>query len=365
MSRIAVLALACAALATTGRALAQAPAAEQVALLPPAVEHGLSRRLAMHSQQAMHDFALDRGFALIDARKLNKLSASLRDCKDAGCMPGVHRALGADHVIAVELKRAAGGPLLHAQWNDAAFVAYTSDVALAASTIDAAETAGQDVMRALVEKQRRGPGPWLSIAGTPLDALAEVNGKAAGRVPFLGRVAPGSARLIVRKEGYSEHVETISVGEAADEYVRVRVALTPKRAVSAAELRPLTRDQLAAKSVEPKSIAAAPAFGASMRDDGDADQDRSPSFHPADIAIGSALVLGGVALAIGPAQSWARDGKCWDPPDCSERVEFSRGQQIQLAGGAALAITGLLWALVLEPIGRASAPDHHATDRGD
>lgn len=360
MSRIAVLALACAALATPGVALAQAPAAGQVALLPPTVEHGVSRRLAVRALQAMHDFALDRGFALIDARKLNALSPPQRDCKDAGCMPGVHRALGADHVIAVALKRAPGGPLLHAQWNDAAFVAYTADVALAASTTDAAETAGQDAMRRLVEKQRRGPGPWLSIAGTPLDAMVEINGKAAGRVPFLGRVDPGPARVVVRKEGYAEHVETISVGEAADEYVRVRVALMPKRAVSAAALRPLTRDQLAAKSVTDKPIGAASAFGAPVHDDDVQDADRSPSFHPADIAIGSALMLGGVALAIGPAQSWARDGKCWDPPDCSQRVQFDGGQQLQLAGGAALAITGLLWTFVLKPIGHLSA-----SDRGD
>jgi hypothetical protein len=358
--RIVALALGCTALAVTSHVLAQAPANQQVALLPAGVERGLSRQLATHALRAMHDCVLDRGYALTDASKLNKLSPALRDCKDARCMPRVHRALGADHVIAIELKRAAGGPLLHAQWNDSALVAYTADVALAASTTDAAETAGQEATRMLLEKQRRGPGPWLSIAGTPLDAMVEIGGKAAGRIPFLGRVDPGPTRVIVRKEGYEEHVESVNVGDAADEYVRVLVALVPKRAVSASGLRPLTRDQLAAKATEAEPLVAAPAIDARVRDDGEGDAKSTSSFHPADVVIGSALMLGGAALAIGPVQSWARDGKCWDPPQCSQRIDFDRGQQLQLAGAAALVITGLLWAFVIEPIGHATA-----ADRGD
>jgi hypothetical protein len=343
----------------TGHAHAESPAGGQVALLPAIIDRGVNRQLGPHALRAMQDFLLDHGYALVDARKLNNLPAALRGCKDQRCMPKVHRALGADHVIAVELHRADAGTALHLQWNDAGFVAYTSEVTLATATADAAENAGQEALRAALEKQRRGPGPWLSIAGTPDNAVVEINGKAVGTIPFLGRVDPGPTRVVVRKEGYEEHAAKVDVADAADAYQRLRVALTPKHAVSAAELRPLTREQLAAKGEDPKAIVALPAADERMRDDASDDGSGAPSFHPADVVIGSAFVLGGIALAIGPAQTWARDGKCWNPPECTQRVQFDGAQQAQLAGGIALAVVGVLWTFVLKPIGHASAPDHH------
>jgi hypothetical protein len=351
--------LCCAALAVSARAFAQAQA-RHAAVLPAGAGPGVSHRLAAHAQRAMQDFLLDRGYALVEARALNRLPASLRDCKDKRCMPAVHRALAADEVIALELRRGGSASSLCAQWNDAGFVAYTSEIALAANTSDAAEDAGQEAIRALLEKARRGPGPWLSIAGTPDGAAVEIDGKVAGSVPFLGRVEPGRARVVVRKEGYAPFEHDVQVGEAADDYQRLRVALTPKHAVQVAALRPLTREQLAGKSSEPKSIVSRAAPDARVQDYGDEGEASAPAFHPADVAIGAAMMLGGAALAIGPAQTWARDGKCWDPPDCTQHVDFDRSQQLQLVGAGVLAVTGLLWTFVVKPIGHATAPDVHA-----
>src|SRR5262245_26366405 len=102
--------------------------------MPASVDRGVSHKLAASALRAMQDFLLDRGYELVDAARLSRLSAAQRNCREQTCMAGVHRALGADHVIAVQLRRLDAGTTVQARWNDAAFATYRGEAQLASDT---------------------------------------------------------------------------------------------------------------------------------------------------------------------------------------------------------------------------------------
>lgn len=84
--------------------------------------------------------------------------------------------------------------------------------------------------RALLEArsyQLLGPGPWLSVDGTPAGADVLIDGNLVGKLPYRASVAAGSHELVVREAGYSRYNKALEVPADDSEKLQLRVALEP------------------------------------------------------------------------------------------------------------------------------------------
>jgi PEGA domain len=163
------------------------------------------------------------------------------------------------------------------------------------------------------ERMRRGPGPWLELAGHPAGATITVDGQAAGALPRQVKVTGGLHRVVVSHPGFEPFDETVTVARNPDALKHVSVAL--HRAV-------------------PPAATDAPVTARTER-------------SPLNYAIAGAAAAVAVVLAIGPVRSALDDGECGrvERDRCTGVVEFDAGQALQLAaagllfaGGATVAI---------------------------
>jgi len=177
------------------------------------------------------------------------------------------------------------------------------------------ETAVLEAYRSAREKQIKGVGPWLTVRGEPQGAQILVDGHVWGPMPHKDAVEPGMHTVIVRKNGYEESNQSVSVGDHSDSEavveVKLRLASTPNTQVAA----------------EPKK--------------GEAKATRRSVWNY--VIGGAAIGLGG-AYASGGGLSLARDGdSCGDGYAC----EASPGATVRLVGGlvgVAAGVAVCIWA---------------------
>lgn len=84
--------------------------------------------------------------------------------------------------------------------------------------------------RAMLEArsyQLLGPGPWLSVVGTPEGAEVLVDGQRVGELPHRGTIVAGHHDVVVREAGYVKHRESIEVPDQKSRRVELKVALEP------------------------------------------------------------------------------------------------------------------------------------------
>jgi hypothetical protein len=136
-----------------------------------------------------------------------RTKAQFHGCDDAGCAAAYAQALEVDFAVLVQLfepdtEHVTGS--LRAAIVTAQGVRYGAEVETGAVGMHAA------VARALAsayERYRRGPGPWLTVAG-PEGSEARIDERAATLLPFTDRYAPGEHHVRVT----SEHGELLYDG---------------------------------------------------------------------------------------------------------------------------------------------------------
>ena len=84
--------------------------------------------------------------------------------------------------------------------------------------------------RAMLEArsyQLLGPGPWLSLVGTPEGAEVLVDGQRVGELPYRGAIAVGQHEVVVREAGYLKHAQSVVVPDDQSRRVEQKLALEP------------------------------------------------------------------------------------------------------------------------------------------
>jgi hypothetical protein len=159
-------------------------------------------------------------------RRLGRRSP-LRDCARADCGLELRRALAVDLVAGVALLPDAGGERPTSAIVtilDASGAAFDATAPITANDLPAAIAAAYTQAR---ERQRRGPGPWLRIEGTPAGAVVAIDGTDEGVLPFQERVAAGEHVVRVTLTGHRAHEERVRVAPGAGTEVRLNVRLEP------------------------------------------------------------------------------------------------------------------------------------------
>lgn len=156
------------------------------------------------------------------------LDEAQRACApNTDCMSDVRGALGVELLAGLILwgsaEARASPRTVHATLLDASGVRYLGTAEVARGV----PTAVRDALRAAREAQRRGPGPFLDVAGTR-GAIAELDGAALGSLPLEAvRVEPGEHQLRVHLEGYETQTLTVAIGDDPSRTTRVEVELQP------------------------------------------------------------------------------------------------------------------------------------------
>lgn len=170
--------------------------------------------------------------------------------------------------------------------------------------------------RAAREKQIKGVGPWLTVRGEPVGAQVLVDGMVWGPLPHKDAVQPGIHTVVVRKNGFEESNQSVTVGDHSDAEAVVEIKLKRENAAGG----------LAATDGE-------------AADKGEQRGRRSIWNY---IAGGAAIAVGGV-YAGGAAVSLAKDGDV----SGDYRYEASTGTKLKLAAGlvgVAAGVTLCIWA---------------------
>jgi hypothetical protein len=78
-----------------------------------------------------------------------------------------------------------------------------------------------------VAKYLQGPGPWIVVEGSPLEAKVLIDGAEVGRVPDRFRVEPGDHEVTLEHEGYEPETHTVSVQPGPASEAVLQVELSP------------------------------------------------------------------------------------------------------------------------------------------
>jgi hypothetical protein len=85
-------------------------------------------------------------------------------------------------------------------------------------------------------KQKEGPGPWLTVSGSPEGAMVYVDGKEYGALPFTKRhIDAGEHRFEVRADSYTSDLRTLTVEGDVEHIAKVQVDLVRLTPVAAGE----------------------------------------------------------------------------------------------------------------------------------
>lgn len=79
----------------------------------------------------------------------------------------------------------------------------------------------------IVAQRARGPGPWLVVKGTPIDAAVRLDGQVIGVVPLRRRISGGEHVLVVSADGFADHNDTVWIDSDAGATKEVQVELEP------------------------------------------------------------------------------------------------------------------------------------------
>ena len=155
-------------------------------------------------------------------------SASAKLGCDQACGAGLISAASADLSAWVHLRRVdaahSGADTATVTLQDAAGHRFEGFADLRDGDVRDATT------RALLEArsyQLLGPGPWLSLVGTPEGAEVLVDGQRVGELPYRGAVAPGQHEVVVREAGYVKHAQSVELPDEQSRRIELKVALEP------------------------------------------------------------------------------------------------------------------------------------------
>jgi len=277
--------------------------AERVMVLPLRSEVALDATVRAEAQDAL-------AYALNAERFEVAMDVASEPCPDAACVAVRLGEAGAQHAVELVLWRAPEGAISGVsvsilertgeRFSEGAQVA--SDGGLRDAVIRATHGAA--------ERQRRGPGPWLEVQGSPDGAAITIDGQAAGALPRRVKVSGGLHRVVVSSGGYEPLEQTITVPRNPDALKLLEVELRVAR---------------------------------------DAGDRGSPTIEssPWNYAIAGVAVAAGVVLGIGPIRSAAQDGECGRKRSgvCTGVVTFDGGEGAQLAGAGLLVAGGVAFAI--------------------
>jgi hypothetical protein len=305
--------------------------AQTVAILPPKIDPQVAPAEAKATLARIAAHLRQQGFTTLDSTAVQqKLSAKLRTCAEPDCARRTLEPLAADIALLVSLFPSldGAGPSASLELVDKAGVSYSGAEASHPDTNPVIA-----VLDDAIARQRRGPGPWLTVQGEPRGADVLVDGKPVGVLPrCTGRVEPGTAHVVVREAGYKQLNALIDIGSNLDDNKVVDVKLEP-------EALPSLATPLAMRGTDEKaqSLGDRAALDANA-DDGTHGERRATA---PDYVLGGSLALGGLLLAsIDPIQTAAKSGQCADP-DCRTLYSFSTRSAIEVASGAALVLLGV------------------------
>jgi len=91
---------------------------------------------------------------------------------------------------------------------------------------DAIGEAAQTALGDALSRRVLGPGPWLSVRGTPLGARITVDGDERGGIPARLRVEAGLHQVVVESPGYATETQTVRVAGRVDSETVVEVELS-------------------------------------------------------------------------------------------------------------------------------------------
>jgi hypothetical protein len=306
--------------------------AQTVAILPPAVDPGITQAEAKATVEQIAAHLRAQGFVTIDPAVVQrKIPRALQACTRSDCARDSIEPLAADLALLLSLFPEGDTAKVSVSLAlvDKAGVSYAG---AAGSEHGKASIVG--ALDDAIARQRRGPGPWLTIQGEPRGADILINGKPVGQLPrYTGRVDLGVSHLVVHEPGYKELNTMIDAGQSLDGSKVIDVKLDPAPLPSLAA--PIAIRSNGAPD-DPHTRAALDAGDA--RED-DPTRSRRRATAP-DYVLGGVLALGGVMLAtIDPIQAAAKSGDCADA-SCRRLYTFSTRSTIEVAGGAALVVLG-------------------------
>lgn len=253
-------------------------------------------------------------------RRLGALASCAPDPSAPGptCAVRARDALDVDAVAGVSIEGTQERPEIPAritvQLTGIDGVPYAGSARVSTSPSSAARAA----LREALSRRALGTGPFLTVRGT-VGASCVVDDEEVGTVPLTIRVDPGSHRVLIRLEGHEPQERTVVIEASALATESIEVTLEPTLE-DATPVAPVTR-------TEP--------------------------LVAANLGIGIALAVGGLAALISPIHTLSRLGECVDdrlrPEGCETEIAFG-AQSGVLMGVGALALIGSIVFLVVQPI---------------
>jgi hypothetical protein len=265
---------ACLGLAVLAPAATQAQVQRSVTILPTIAEAGAPPKASAVVSAALPTRLVEQGWALVPPP-----SELDTNCFSDECETRVARMARAGIALRAKIFHSRPDSLsLFATTRSGAI--YEASSSLPTGTEDELRAAVWNTLLKIEVQLKAGPGPFLSLKGTPNDATVLLDGRVLGKLPIeRAVVSPGEHTLVVQREGFAASEQTFTASRFVGEVIDLpNVALAPQATVVPAEPSPT------ATLTRPEASSHAAAWWAS----------------------GSALVAGGVALGTVGAVALAR-----------------------------------------------------------
>jgi hypothetical protein len=288
-----------------------------IALLAPGAAHAERVHvLAARSERAIADTesaelrsALTTAVRAHGAEPVGSVTAP---CDDGACIAQRIRETGADCALELVVWRGSEGETTGIS---VSLVLSGGDRYGEGTQLARGESVAAAIERATAgafARMRRGPGPWLEIAGQPAGATIAVDGRVVGTLPQTVRVTGGLHRILVSHPGYVPSDLTVTVPRNIDGFKRLPVEMRVQETNAANTESPATD---------------------------------SPSVLNYVIAGSAAAVA--VVMAIGPIRTAAHDGECGRIEDgvCTGVVHFGVPQALQLTAAGVILGAGTAFAV--------------------
>lgn len=333
--------------------------AETAAVLTPFTEEPVSDEVRGQTLDLVADWLRERGIEVVmPADAAPQLPPDLRHCRQERCALGYmqyikqadyavltsvwgqSRGTGATGVSLTFLTR--DGQRYDESW------AITESLAL---SVDAALTHAYTSFL-------RGPGPWLTVRGTPAGAEVLVDGVGVGLLPCHTRIKPGEHEILVRHAGYASHRTAISVARKVDTHQELDITLKEGSAAAIAAAPTAggaaatygSDEQPGSLQQEPGKLAAqetsAPLQEPAVSDDPGRARPSSWNY-----VLGGTLAAAAIPLIAFPVAMFAMQDECYEEDEAGRCKRYTFGAQSgALLAAGVLALSGSVYFLVTAPI---------------
>jgi hypothetical protein len=212
--------------------------ASTAVVVPPHVDPGIASEASEPELQELVRLIKAHGFDVIspgqaaaaaeDAQQSGSFPKHIHpdDCRDAECATEYRKLFDASVAVQLALTGQSGkvrevGVVI----SESASANFTGSASVQGGDLKGAVQAAYAAAR---DKQLRGEGPWLSVAGSPAGAQVYVDGAEYGSLPFERRhIEPGNHRLELRSDGFISQTLAIDVPARIDHEQRMEITLAP------------------------------------------------------------------------------------------------------------------------------------------